>query len=78
MLKSHIITIDGAFVRAAVRLDYGYRFIATDTRMDELDRSVWPTLADIQRLTAQLHRTGRLGTPPEPIAASRSPAKLTE
>ena len=37
MLQSHVIDIDGAFVGAAVRLDIGYRFIATDMRLDELD-----------------------------------------
>ena len=30
MLQSHVIEIDGAFVGAAVCLDTGYRFIATD------------------------------------------------
>src|SRR4051812_7351261 len=40
MLQSHVIDIDGAFVGAAVRLDVGYRFIATDMRLDELDGSV--------------------------------------
>ena len=33
MLQSHVIEIDGAFVGAAVRLDTGYRFIATDFRL---------------------------------------------
>jgi hypothetical protein len=54
MLQSHIIDIDGAFVGAAVRLDRGYRFVATDIRLDDLDGSIWPTLADIQRLAREL------------------------
>lgn len=50
MLQSHIIEIDGVFVGAAVRLDRGYRFIATDMRLDDIDGSVWPSLGDVQRV----------------------------
>jgi hypothetical protein len=50
MLQSHVIEIDGAFVGAAVRLDTGYRFIAIDLRMEELDGTTWPSLADVRRL----------------------------
>jgi hypothetical protein len=53
MLQSHVIDIDGVFVGAAVRLDRGYRFIATDMRLDDLDGSIWPSLADVQRLARQ-------------------------
>ena len=59
MLQSHVIDVDGAFVGAAIRLDTGYRFIATDIRLDELDGSIWPTLADVQRLARNLYLTGR-------------------
>jgi hypothetical protein len=66
MLQSHVIDIDGAFVGAAVRLDKGYRFIATDMKLDELDGSIWPTLADVQRLARRVYLAGRLtpGTAP--------------
>ena len=60
MLQSHVIEIDGAFVGAAVRLDTGYRFIATDFRLEELDGTTWPTLADVRRLANRLFRTGRI------------------
>lgn len=60
MLQSHIIEIDGAFVGAAVRLDTGYRFIATDIRMDDLDGTTWPSLADVKRLAHRLFRNGNL------------------
>lgn len=60
MLQSHVIVIDGTFVGAAVRLENGYRFIATDYRLEDLDGSVWPALADVQRLADRLFRTGRL------------------
>jgi hypothetical protein len=60
MLQSHIIDVDGAFVGAAVRLDRGYRFIATDLRLDDLDGSIWPTLADVQRLARRMLLSGRV------------------
>ena len=59
MLQSHIIDIDGHFVGAAVRLDSGYRFIATDMKMEELDGSIWPTLADVQRLARRIYLRGK-------------------
>lgn len=60
MLQSHVISIDGAFVGAAVRLDRGYRFVATDIRMADLDGTWWPALEDVQRRAHQVYRTGRL------------------
>lgn len=60
MLQSHVIEIDGAFVGAAVRLDTGYRFIATDFRLDDLDGTTWPSLSDVRRLANRLFRTGSL------------------
>jgi hypothetical protein len=57
MLQSHIIDIDGVFVGAAVRIDRGYRFIATDFRLEALDSSIWPTLADVQRVARGVYRT---------------------
>jgi hypothetical protein len=76
MLQSHIIEIDGAFVGAAVRLDVGYRFIATDFRLEELDGTTWPTLDDVRRLANRLFRNGSFGslTPsiqPAPVSASQ-------
>jgi hypothetical protein len=50
MLQSHIIDVDGVFVGTAIRIDRGYRFVATDFRLEELDSSVWPTLDDVRRL----------------------------
>lgn len=60
MLQSHPIDIDGVFVGAAVRLDRGYRFIATNMRLEELDQTIWPTLADVQRLARRLYINGSL------------------
>jgi hypothetical protein len=50
MLQSHIIEVEGAFVGVAVRIDQGYRFVATDFRLDDLDNSIWPALEDVRRL----------------------------
>jgi len=68
MLQSHVIDIDGAFVGAAVRLDIGYRFVATDLRVEELDGFVSPTLDDVKRLVGGLFKTGRLGSAPRTAA----------
>jgi len=69
MLQSHVIDIDGAFVGAAVRLDRGYRFIATDMKLDDLDGSIWPTLADVQRLARRIYFGGRFcrASAPQPL-----------
>lgn len=58
MLQSHVITVDGNFVGAAIRLDRGYRFVAIDARMYELDETIWPTLAHIERLARRLYYSG--------------------
>jgi hypothetical protein len=65
MLQSHVIEIDGAFVGAAVRQDTGYRFIATDFRLEELDGTTWPSLTDVKRLANRLFRTGSFAVPTE-------------
>lgn len=49
MIQSHIIEVDGVFVGAAVRLDTGYRFVATDFRLEQLD---FDDLADPGRHSA--------------------------
>jgi hypothetical protein len=69
MLQSHTIEIDGHFVGSAVRLDLGYRFIAVDARLEDLDGTIWPGLSDVQRLARQLFLTGRFDRGPDQIAA---------
>ncbi|HXA26282.1 MAG TPA: hypothetical protein VNW90_28695 [Acetobacteraceae bacterium] len=75
MLQSHIIDIDGVFVGAAIRIDRGYRFVAIDFRLEDLDSTIWPTLADVQRLARRLYLTGSFAGPtaPEPASAAVSP-----
>ena len=65
MLQSHIIEVDGAFVGVAVRIDRGYRFVATDFRLEELDTTIWPTLDDVRRLA---RRTLQAATSAGPIS----------
>ncbi len=49
MLQSHVVEIDGTFVGAAVRQTDGYRFVAVDVRLDDMDGRVWPSLDDVRR-----------------------------
>jgi hypothetical protein len=70
MLQSHIIDIDGRFVGAAVRLDCGYRFIAIDFHLEELDTSIWPTLADVRRMARLVYLRATSGGPTMPRPAS--------
>lgn len=49
MVKSHLVDIDGRFVGTAVRLPNGYRFVAVDVRLDELDGFVSSTLPELMR-----------------------------
>ena len=65
MLQSHIIEIDGVFVGAAIRIDRGYRFVATDFRLEELDTTIWPTLADVRRVARRVYQGA---TPAGPVA----------
>lgn len=69
MLQSHIIDINGNFVGAAVRLDQGYRFVALNMRVDELDGTVWPSLDIVQRLARQLFITGHFVGAKQPAPA---------
>ena len=61
MLQSHIIDINGNFVGAAVRLENGYRFVALNARLEELDGTTWPNLDTVRRLARQLFVTGHFG-----------------
>lgn len=74
MLQPHVIDIDGAFVGAAIRLDCGYRFIATDMRLEELDGTIWPTLAMFSAWQAASSATAASVAPAPPSQrASRAP-----
>ncbi len=59
MLQSHVVDIDGTFVGAAVRQPDGYRFVAVDVRLDDLDGQVWPTLSEVQQQARTMFLTGQ-------------------
>jgi hypothetical protein len=74
MLRSHIIEIDGVFVGAAVHIDRGYRFVATDFRLEDIDSTTWPTLADIRRVARCIIQATTFSGP---IASGCSDAGVT-
>lgn len=73
VLQSHPIQVDGVFIGAAIRSDDKYRFVATDVRLEPLDESMWPSLADVQRVARHVFRTGRFPerVPDGPNSAER-------
>ena len=66
MQESHVIEVAGQFAGAAVSHQGRYRFVAVDHRVEELDNSLWPSIADVQRVVGHLMRTGLL--PPRSAA----------
>lgn len=71
MLQSHIIEVDGVFVGVAVRIDRGYRFVAIDFRLKELDTSVWPTLDDVRLRARRSLLTATSAVPVSPALHAR-------
>lgn len=57
MLQSHLIDVDGVFVGAAIRLDRGYRVLAVDLRLYDIDSTIFPTLGEIERVARRLGRS---------------------
>ena len=60
MIQSHVIEVAGVFAGAAVKTSENFRFIAVDPRLEDLDQSEWPSLAEIRRVAAHVINTGRL------------------
>ncbi len=60
MFQSHVIEISGRVAGAAVTNANGFRFIAIDPRLDEIDGSAWASLAALRRAADHLARTGSL------------------
>jgi hypothetical protein len=60
MQQSHVIEVGGRFAGAAVTHGRQFRFVAVDPRAEELDDSVWPSLAELRRVVGHLLDTGRL------------------
>lgn len=59
MRQSHVVEIDGTFVGAAVQEQDGYRFVAVDVRLDELDGHVWATLSEVRQQARHALLTSR-------------------
>jgi len=68
MNQSHVVQVQGHFVGAAALHPDGYRFIALDVRLDELDGRVWPTFPELHRQVHRAFRISRLGTDTEGLA----------
>ena len=60
MHRSHVIEVSGRFAGAAVSQGGAFCFIAVDPQVEELDRSLWPSLPDMRRAVAHLMESGRL------------------
>lgn len=58
MIRSHVIDISGVFAGAAIQTSDRYRFVAVDPRLEALNQSEFPSLADIRRAAALLMTTG--------------------
>jgi len=69
MLQSYIVEIDGNFLGAAVRLPDGYKFVAVNGRLHEMDGRVAPTLGELRRAARAAFLIGRVVAPKPPIAA---------
>jgi hypothetical protein len=78
MLQSHIVDVDGVFVGAAVRIDRGYRFIATDFRMEEIDSTIWPTLDDVRRVARRAYQNATSAGPVAPTLHARAHPPATK
>ncbi len=54
-----IVEVRGIFVGMAARHALGYRFVAADPSVLDMNESIWPTLDDLRRAVAQRRRTFR-------------------
>lgn len=73
MFHSHIVEVAGQVAGAAITAAGRLRFVAIDPRLEELDGSEWPTLADIRRVASHLITTGSLPS----RRATQAQAQLT-
>ena len=60
MHQSHIIEVSGRFAGAAMSQGGAFRFVAVDPQAGLLDRSLWPSLPDVQWAVTHLMQTGRV------------------
>jgi hypothetical protein len=70
MRKSETVEVQGMFVGVAMKHALGYRFLAVDHSVLDMDESIWPTLAHLQRAAAQRHRVFLRGRNRPSLAAA--------
>jgi hypothetical protein len=63
MTGARIVQVQGNFVGAAMRHPDGYRFVALDVRLDELDGKVWATFPELHWRVESAYRLSRLRQP---------------
>ncbi len=68
MNGSHIVQIQGNFVGAAMLVPDGFRFVALDARLDDLDGEVWRTFPELHR---EVESAFRLNWPGDEAETSR-------
>jgi hypothetical protein len=57
LLQAEKIEADGVILGFAVNHALGVRFVATDAVVNEMDQSIWPTLAHASRSAYQLFKS---------------------
>lgn len=60
MFQSYVIDIGGVFVGAAVTASEGYKFVAVDPRVKEMNGSAWPSVSEVRRVACCMLMTGHL------------------
>jgi hypothetical protein len=63
MSDGQIVQVLGNFVGAAMRDAGGFRFVALDVRLDELDGTVWPTFPELRWRVESAYRLSRSRQP---------------
>jgi hypothetical protein len=67
MNQSHVIEVNGVFVGAAVRMPEGFRFVAVDLRVGDLNGRLAATLDETRRLASSTYHLAK------PAASQRAP-----
>jgi hypothetical protein len=61
MFESRVVEVAGVFAGAAITAAGKFRFVAVDPRVEDLDGSEWPSLAEVERVVGRLlRRNGHL------------------
>ncbi len=61
MFQSIVIDVAGVFAGVAIALPDRFRFRAVDPRLDDLDATEWPSVAELRRVAnAMMVRNGHV------------------